>query len=84
MRFFKNCKQKNLVAATSSTIDVAENSENVLTEFSTDVFFTINGKPYQGIFNNIPRTSHRKQYYERVEPEFPSFSIYTQVFIDIL
>lgn len=49
MRFFKNCKQKSLAAATNSTIAVAENSGNVLAEFSTEVFFTINGKPYQGI-----------------------------------
>lgn len=46
MRFFKNCKVKNSVAVAGSTS--RENSKNDLTDLSADVFFTINGKPYQG------------------------------------
>lgn len=46
MRFFKNCKQRNAVAISDSVS--GDNLKNGLTECGSDVFFTINGKPYQG------------------------------------
>lgn len=45
MRFFKNCKLRNSVAAVGATSP--EDSKG-LTDINTDIFFTINGKPYQG------------------------------------
>lgn len=51
MRFFKSCKTKNVDVgtATNSIVADAENSNNEPTELSKDVFFTINGKPFQGM-----------------------------------
>lgn len=49
MKLFKNLKFRNSTTSPEIESSITENNDFFSTNFSMDAFFTINGKPYQGM-----------------------------------